>query len=190
MVPTNVRLDGFLMTGYLPITTNHSILDSQIDYEPCSMSRSNIQSGKYRLDIDGLRAIAVLSVMFFHADIGFSGGYVGVDIFFVISGYLITGLILKDCDRGRFQILEFWERRVRRLLAALVVVVFTSLVVGWFQSRIAQDPHCSNSLTLRLLFQRLRILQLQAPFGKLLLLADARLGTFGWLITRSLPCAG
>ena len=87
---------------------------------------------KYRADIDGLRAIAVLAVLFFHADLGCSGGYVGVDIFFVISGYLITGLILKDLACGQFHIVEFWERRIRRILPALAVIVIGSVVAGYF----------------------------------------------------------
>ena len=87
---------------------------------------------KYRAYVDGLRAVAVLPVLFFHANLGFTGGYVGVDIFFVISGYLITGLILKDLNAGQFYIVKFWERRVRRILPALVVVVFSTLVAGWF----------------------------------------------------------
>ena len=87
---------------------------------------------KYCAHIDGLRALAVLAVVFFHADLGFLGGYVGVDVFFVISGYLITGLILKDVDAGRFSIVDFWERRVRRILPALAVVVAASLAAGWF----------------------------------------------------------
>ena len=87
---------------------------------------------KNRPDIDGLRAVAVLPVLFFHADIGCSGGFVGVDIFFVISGYLISGLILKDLDAGKFSIVNFWERRVRRIMPALAVVVLGCLVAGWF----------------------------------------------------------
>lgn len=87
---------------------------------------------KYRADVDGLRAIAVLAVLFFHADLGCHGGYVGVDVFFVISGYLITGLILKNLTAGRFQIVEFWERRARRILPALAVVAAASLAAGWF----------------------------------------------------------
>lgn len=119
------------------------------------MSFTNSNSSKYRADIDGLRAIAVLSVIFFHADIGFPGGFVGVDVFFVISGYLITGLILKELDGGQFQVLEFWERRVRRILPALTIVVLTSLIAGWFlflplefkglgQSAVAQAMLLSN----------------------------------------------
>ena len=78
----------------------------------------------YRRDIDGLRAIAVIAVVLYHAAVpGFSGGFVGVDIFFVISGYLITGLILKDDDRGQFSLANFYHRRIRRILPALVVVV-------------------------------------------------------------------
>ena len=86
----------------------------------------------YRAFIDGLRAIAVLAVLFYHADIGCKGGYVGVDVFFVISGYLITGLILKDIGAGQFRIAKFWERRVLRIFPALAVVVIACLVVGWF----------------------------------------------------------
>src|SRR5882672_4405938 len=87
---------------------------------------------KSRPEIDGLRAVAVLPVLFFHADMGFRGGYVGVDVFFVISGYLITALILRDLDRGQFRMIDFWERRVRRILPALAFVVLASLAAGWF----------------------------------------------------------
>jgi peptidoglycan/LPS O-acetylase OafA/YrhL len=87
---------------------------------------------KYRAHIDGLRAVAVMAVLLFHADLGLGGGYVGVDVFFVISGYLITGLILKDLNGGHFKITEFWERRIRRILPALVVVVLACFVAGWF----------------------------------------------------------
>lgn len=86
----------------------------------------------YRRDIDGLRAIAVLSVVFYHAGLGFPGGYVGVDVFFVISGYLITALILKDLERGSFSMANFWERRIRRIFPALAVMVAVTCVAGWF----------------------------------------------------------
>jgi peptidoglycan/LPS O-acetylase OafA/YrhL len=78
---------------------------------------------KYRSDIDGLRAVAVLPVVLYHFGIpGFPGGYVGVDIFFVISGYLICGLIQADLDRGRFSIADFYERRILRILPALIAM--------------------------------------------------------------------
>ncbi len=78
----------------------------------------------YRGDIDGLRAVAVLSVLFFHAGIWpFSGGFVGVDVFFVISGYLITTIILNDLNAGRFSIAQFYERRIRRIFPALLLTV-------------------------------------------------------------------
>jgi peptidoglycan/LPS O-acetylase OafA/YrhL len=110
---------------------------------------------KYRADVDGLRAVAILPVIFYHAGVGFSGGYVGVDIFFVISGYLISGLILKDLNHDRFHITEFWERRVRRIVPALAVVVLATFVAGWFlffpqdlkelgQSMLAQAVLASN----------------------------------------------
>ncbi|MFA7482443.1 MAG: acyltransferase family protein [Vulcanimicrobiota bacterium] len=83
---------------------------------------------RYRADIDGLRAIAVIAVIMYHAHLGFPGGYVGVDVFFVISGFLITSILLKKLKNGTFSYLDFWERRVRRLVPALfVVTVFTAL---------------------------------------------------------------
>ncbi|MEI7767763.1 MAG: acyltransferase family protein [Phycisphaerae bacterium] len=85
----------------------------------------------YRPFIDGLRALAVLAVLFYHFDLGVPGGYVGVDVFFVISGYLITGIILKDLDQDRFHMVAFWERRIRRILPALAVVVGACLLLGW-----------------------------------------------------------
>jgi peptidoglycan/LPS O-acetylase OafA/YrhL len=78
----------------------------------------------YRADIDGLRAVAVLLVVLFHAEVpGFEGGFVGVDVFFVISGYLIASLVRSDLDAGRFSLAEFYERRIRRILPALLVVL-------------------------------------------------------------------
>jgi len=86
---------------------------------------------QYRKDIDGLRALAVVPVVFSHAGfVGFSGGFVGVDIFFVISGYLITGLLYKEMSEQRFSIVRFYERRARRILPALFAVLFALLVVA------------------------------------------------------------
>tara|TARA_Y100000031_G_scaffold40119_1_gene45647 strand:+ start:256213 stop:258180 length:1968 start_codon:yes stop_codon:yes gene_type:complete len=88
-----------------------------------------VSSIKYRPDIDGLRSIAVLAVIFFHLNfLWIPGGYVGVDIFFVISGYLITSIILKEIDRGAFTLVNFYERRIRRIIpAAFATVVVSSL---------------------------------------------------------------
>jgi peptidoglycan/LPS O-acetylase OafA/YrhL len=79
---------------------------------------------KYREDIDGLRAIAVLSVVLNHAGIGlFSGGFIGVDVFFVISGYLITKIIINDVHENLFSLIKFYERRIRRIFPALFAVM-------------------------------------------------------------------
>lgn len=91
-----------------------------------------IKHFRYRPEIDGLRAIAVIAVVLFHAGLGVPGGYVGVDIFFVISGYLITSLILKDLQRDQFSLVDFWERRARRILPASIVMVVVTAVAGWF----------------------------------------------------------
>jgi peptidoglycan/LPS O-acetylase OafA/YrhL len=90
-------------------------------------------SQTYRKDIDGLRAISVFGVILFHY--GFTalpGGFTGVDVFFVISGFLITGLLLTDVARGRSPILSFYDRRIRRIFPALLLVVAVSLAAGWF----------------------------------------------------------
>ncbi len=86
----------------------------------------------YRSDIDGLRAIAVIAVVLFHAHLPLSGGFVGVDVFFVISGFLITGIILREVKEGRFSLKDFWLRRIRRILPAATVVTLVTLAVGSF----------------------------------------------------------
>src|ERR1700733_4490859 len=89
-------------------------------------------SSKYRPDIDGLRAIAVVLVVYFHAfPDAMPGGFVGVDIFFVISGFLITGIIVRELDQQRFGLLAFYARRIRRIFPALIVVLGATLVLGW-----------------------------------------------------------
>ena len=75
---------------------------------------------KYRAEIDGLRALAVIPVILFHAGFEvFGGGFVGVDVFFVISGYLITTILIEDIEKKSFSIINFYERRARRILPAL-----------------------------------------------------------------------
>jgi peptidoglycan/LPS O-acetylase OafA/YrhL len=110
---------------------------------------------KYRPDVDGLRMIAVVSVLLYHGGIGFPGGFIGVDVFFVISGFLITGLILKEQRTDSFRLSHFWIRRVRRILPASTFVVALTLLVGYFvllpgdyqelaKSTIAQQLAASN----------------------------------------------
>ena len=92
---------------------------------------------QYRPEIDGLRAIAVLSIIIYHAKISiskftiFSGGFLGVDIFFVISGYLISYIILDDLNNNKFSLIKFYERRARRILPVLIFVVLITLIVAW-----------------------------------------------------------
>ena len=84
---------------------------------------------KYRAEIDGLRALAVIPVIFFHAGFElFKGGFIGVDVFFVISGYLITSIIISEMNSGKFSILHFYERRARRILPALFLVMLFSII--------------------------------------------------------------
>ncbi len=87
---------------------------------------------KYRAEIDGLRALAVLPVILFHAGFEwFSGGFVGVDVFFVISGYLITTIIISEMAEDKFSIVDFYERRARRILPALFFVILACLPFAW-----------------------------------------------------------
>tara|TARA_B110000977_G_scaffold82654_2_gene110466 strand:+ start:9038 stop:10963 length:1926 start_codon:yes stop_codon:yes gene_type:complete len=113
---------------------------------------------KYRAEIDGLRALAVLPVILFHAGFEwFSGGFVGVDIFFVISGYLITTIIISEMAEGKFSIINFYERRARRILPALFFVMAACLPFAWLwltpsdledfgQSLVAVSTFSSNIL--------------------------------------------
>lgn len=113
---------------------------------------------KYRAEIDGLRAVAVIPVILFHAGIAyFRGGFVGVDVFFVISGYLITTIILMEKEQGTFSLRHFYERRARRILPALFLVMLVSLPFAWLwllpddmkdfaQSLVAVSAFSSNFL--------------------------------------------
>jgi peptidoglycan/LPS O-acetylase OafA/YrhL len=91
------------------------------------------ETAAYRADIDGLRAVSILLVVVYHADLGLiRGGFVGVDVFFVISGFLITRIILTQIKTGAFSPAEFYARRVRRIFPALLVVLAVTYLIGWF----------------------------------------------------------
>jgi len=86
----------------------------------------------YRPEIDGLRALAVIPVVFYHLGLGPKGGYTGVDIFFVISGYLITGIILRELEHSKFSIANFYKRRVLRIIPAFIAVLIGTLIAAWY----------------------------------------------------------
>jgi peptidoglycan/LPS O-acetylase OafA/YrhL len=119
----------------------------------------------YRPEIDGLRAFAVLPVMFFHAGFKtFSGGYIGVDVFFVISGYLITTIILTELKQGNFSIVNFYERRVRRILPALFLVMFVSLLFGYTWLMPDEFKNFGQSLVATSLFSNNILLSLTSGY--------------------------
>jgi len=112
------------------LTTNQpSPASAQPSWKSLSFESSASHSAKYRPDVDGLRAIAVLGVLFFHSGLAaFQGGFVGVDIFYVISGYLITSLLVRDIEGNKFSIVAFYERRARRIFPALFSLLFFCIV--------------------------------------------------------------
>ncbi len=108
---------------------------------------------KYRPEIDGLRAIAVLPVILFHAGIEvFSGGFVGVDVFFVISGYLITKILIEEIEDNTFSVVNFYERRARRILPALFFVMLCCLPFAWAWMLPSQMESFSRSIVAVILF--------------------------------------
>ena len=108
---------------------------------------------QYRAEIDGLRALAVLPVILFHAGFEwFSGGFVGVDVFFVISGYLITTIIISEMAEGKFSIVNFYERRARRILPALFFVMLVCIPFAWMWMLPNQMKDFSQSLVAVSLF--------------------------------------
>ena len=97
------------------------------------VSQPSSYTSSYRSEIDGLRAFAVLSVVAFHAFPSWlKGGFIGVDVFFVISGFLITSHIFENLEKGRFSLSDFYGRRIRRIFPALILVMVCSLIFGWF----------------------------------------------------------
>ena len=108
---------------------------------------------KYRSDIGGLRAIAVIAVVLYHFGVsGFSGGFSGVDIFFVISGYLMTGIIYTKVVNGRFSLLGFYLDRARRIIPALIVVSVAVLIVGYFILLPSEYEYLAQHIRSSLLF--------------------------------------
>lgn len=102
---------------------------------------------EYRREIDGLRAIAVLPVIMFHSGAAFlSGGFVGVDVFFVLSGYLITSILLHDLAGGKYSIARFYERRIRRIIPALFVVILATIPLAWLWMTPTQFTEMGNSI--------------------------------------------
>lgn len=96
----------------------------------------------YRPEIDGLRALAVILVLLFHFELGVPGGFVGVDVFFVISGYLITEVIKNSVAAGRFSFFDFYSRRLLRLHPALIVTISLCLMAGY----VLMDPASFSGL--------------------------------------------
>ena len=98
-----------------------------------SAAQTQLAHPEYRPDIDGLRAVAVLSVVFYHAfPVWLKGGFIGVDVFFVISGYLISIIIFKNLESGSFRFSEFYGRRIKRIFPALILVLGSCCLFGWF----------------------------------------------------------
>lgn len=127
--------------------------EKAVDAKITQGALSRTMSIHYRPEIDGLRAIAVGSVVLYHAGFStLSGGFVGVDIFFVISGYLITSILLKDLDAGQFSYRKFYERRARRILPALIVVLIATVCVSPFALMPSQFDHVPFEALSALLF--------------------------------------
>lgn len=147
--------------------------DSRIDAVPMKeplTRRASHSTLKYRREIDGLRAIAVLPVLLFHAGMeAFRGGFVGVDVFFVISGYLITGIIIGEIGSEQgFSIARFYERRARRILPALYLVLIPSTIAAWLLLVPDQLENYGQSLFATTLFSNNLLLALTAGYWDVL----------------------
>lgn len=116
------RLLGILRAQ--PRTAEHDIANKVVGVN---------QHFQHRKDIDGLRTVAILPVLLFHAGVPYmAGGFVGVDVFFVISGFLITGLIYRELHSGQFSLARFFERRLRRIFPALFFMMAVTTAVAWW----------------------------------------------------------
>ena len=112
-----------LQNHQLQLSGSNTVSEHKIDYSHLD----------YRLDIDGLRGVAILAVVFFHAFPNlFSGGFIGVDIFFVISGYLITSIIINNLNKDTFFFTDFYARRIRRIFPPVILVLASCFIFGWF----------------------------------------------------------
>ena len=122
---------NLLLTTDTPARAQASAVPTHVEFA------DDLPTG-FRADIEGLRAVAVIVVLLYHAHLGpFRGGFLGVDVFFVVSGYLITSLLMKDLlVRGARALPTFWARRARRLLPASLTVLVVTLLVG----RYVLDP--------------------------------------------------
>jgi peptidoglycan/LPS O-acetylase OafA/YrhL len=119
----------------------------------------------YRREIDGLRALAIVPVVLFHAGVpGFAGGFVGVDVFFVLSGYLITSIITADLEAGRFTLLSFYERRARRIMPALFVLAAACVPFAWLWMTPVQLAEFGLNLAALPVFASNILLQQQADY--------------------------
>ena len=102
---------------------------------------------KYRPEIDGLRTLAVLLVMLFHAKFEFfSGGFIGVDVFFVISGFLITSILYKENINNNFSYLSFYDRRIRRIFPMIFLTIFVSSIISFFICSPSEFKNFSQSV--------------------------------------------
>jgi len=137
----------------------------------CGNRRHRSEGAKhltYRPEIDGLRAIAVVPVVLFHAGLpGFSAGFIGVDIFFVISGFLITKILVDELKQGRFSIARFYERRTRRILPALFLVILLCIPFAWMWMLPDDLENMGQSVAATLLFSNNILLTLTTGYWDL-----------------------
>ena len=123
---------------------------------------------RYRREVDGLRTLAVLPVIFFHGGFSaFSGGFVGVDVFFVISGYLITSIILADLEAGQFSLVRFYERRARRILPALFLVMATTSLFAYLWMMPDEFKNFGQSLLATAMFSNNLLLAITSDYWSL-----------------------